>query len=351
MSNETKIGLLTVVAIALSVWGFKFIQGKNLLTSSNFYYIEYDHIDGLATSSPVSINGYPVGIVSNLTLQTDKQNSILVELDINNGVNIPKNAVAKIVSIGLLGGKGIVLEFPNPCQGTDCAPSGSLIKGRVAGMFESMIGKELDVNTYVEDFKGTAKSLVDSLLSPDKQIGKSLGDLEVILNNLKRTTFKLDKLMDNSSGQLSGILSNANSISNNLKNSNAEINNIIKNASDFTNQLKTTDLNTTLTKANGAIDEATNAISGLKSTVSSASTTMENADAALNEMKALITKLNSSDGTLGKLIEDDGLYIELNKTLQSIDKLANDLKDHPYRYVPLKSKRKVEKYDKQLDEK
>jgi len=63
-SNETKIGLLVIISLALMIWGYKFIKGKNILTSSSILYAQYDEVDQLATSTPVTIQGFQVGIVN-----------------------------------------------------------------------------------------------------------------------------------------------------------------------------------------------------------------------------------------------------------------------------------------------
>ena len=72
MSNETKIGLLAIIAIALSIWGYKFVRGKNILVKSNIYFVEYTDVDQLKTSSPVLINGFQVGVVADIYLKPDK---------------------------------------------------------------------------------------------------------------------------------------------------------------------------------------------------------------------------------------------------------------------------------------
>ena len=49
MSRETRIGILSVLVIAASIWGYKFIKGQNILSSQQFFYIEYDDVGTNAT--------------------------------------------------------------------------------------------------------------------------------------------------------------------------------------------------------------------------------------------------------------------------------------------------------------
>jgi len=108
-SHETKIGLLVIIATALAIWGFKFIKGKNILSSSTLLYVEYDEIDRLATSTPVTIQGYQVGIVADIKFKNVNNKQIVeVMLDVDSGIKIPKNATASIVATGIMGGKAVV---------------------------------------------------------------------------------------------------------------------------------------------------------------------------------------------------------------------------------------------------
>ena len=54
MSNEFKIGLMAIVCIAITFWGYNFLRGRNVLKASNSYYVRYDDIDQLAVSSPMA---------------------------------------------------------------------------------------------------------------------------------------------------------------------------------------------------------------------------------------------------------------------------------------------------------
>ncbi|RZM15544.1 MAG: MCE family protein, partial [Pedobacter sp.] len=95
ISNETKVGVLAVFAIALLVLGFNFLKGKKIFTTSTTLYANYGNIQGLQKSNPVFINGLQVGSVYDI--RTDKNmKNILVELTITKDVYIPSNSLAII---------------------------------------------------------------------------------------------------------------------------------------------------------------------------------------------------------------------------------------------------------------
>jgi phospholipid/cholesterol/gamma-HCH transport system substrate-binding protein len=103
ISNEFKIGLMAIVVIILSVWGYKFLRGKNLLNPTNNYFVRYDNIDQLAVTSAVLIRGMNVGTVSAVELDDD-MTTIIATIDIKRGIRIPADAEEVIVSTGLMGG-------------------------------------------------------------------------------------------------------------------------------------------------------------------------------------------------------------------------------------------------------
>ncbi len=336
-SYETRIGILTVVSIVMLIWGYKFIKGKNILSSSTLLYVEYDDIDGLSISEPVKYRGFQIGVVGDITRNNEKDN-LLVTLDVAKDEPIPKNAVANIVTTGFMGGHAIELTFPKPCTGGDCANSGDYIEGRTKRMLASMVGTPDEVGVYIDEFKNNIGDIVDTLQNKlggeDGQASQTMNDINTILNNLKNTTSRLDAMMARSGGKIEGMLANMESITANLEASNADIKNIISNANAMTNDLKNANLGTTVTKANTAMDGATDAIASLK-------TTLASADGMVQKLNGLIDQVKSDDNTLGMLMNDKAIYDDLDATLKNMNFLLQDLRLHPERYRRILSKKKM----------
>ncbi len=336
-SNETKIGLLVIIATALMIWGFKFIKGKNILSSSKLLYVEYEEIDRLATSTPVTIQGFQVGIVSKIYFKnTNGKQMVEVELDIDKGIKIPKNAAASIVSTGLMGGKAVTIEFDRPCEGADCAQSGDKLQGRFKSVLSSMMSTE-DLDGYMGQVKNNVGPIVDTLKSKFESSGEgqqTMADVQEIIANLKSATSSLDRLMRNSSGKIDGLLANLESITGTINSSQTDIKGIISNANAFSSKINSLDLNQTLSKANSALDATPELMEKLKSTLSEA-------DKAAQELTGLMTKVSSGEGTVGKLLSDDQLYTDLEKAMQNLDLLLEDFRLHPERYRRILSKKKM----------
>ena len=330
MSNELKIGFLAIVIIALSIWGFNFIMGKNMLSRSNTINVEYEQIDQMKEAAPVLINGYQVGVVRRIKLNPENMRSILVQLELDKEIKIPKTAKALIASDGVMGGKMINLEFDEPCSGDDCAKSGDFIEGKTLGLLESMLGESM-TNTLTNDFKGTAVAVVDTFSSkltnpdPNSSLGKAMADLEVIIGNLKSTTGSLDNMLATSGAKLGQVMDDLAVISGALEKNNSKIISMLDNANTFTSKLNKLELEETLSSANGSMKQ-------LESTLSSTEKTMK-------EVESLFGKMKEGDGTVGKLLNDDKLYDNLKELSKSLTLLTSDMRIHPERYRRILAKK------------
>lgn len=340
LTNEVKVALLAIVAIALSYWGYKFILGKNVLKDSNIYYVEYQDVDLMKTSSPVTIGGVQIGFVSEIKPLLDRK-MVRVTLDLNEEIEIPKNTVAVIKATGFMGGKAVLLEYDQPCSGDDCAESGDYLQGVTQGMLSSMLSREeLDeyLTTVEQSLGAIADTLNEHLLSEDAEgpLPNSLRNLEATLANLEQTSGQLNSILYRSADDITGTMDNLNSISANLQASNEKIASIIDNTDKVSGDLADMELQETLAE----VDQ----------TIAQLRSTLNKADQAFVGINGIVGGLEAGEGTLGKLLKDGTLYEELTRLSSGVDSLADDFQDRPYRYMPLKSRRKVKRYDRK-DEK
>ncbi|MBP6094693.1 MAG: MCE family protein, partial [Cytophagaceae bacterium] len=82
-SNELKVGFLALLAFLILYFGFNFLKGNDVFSSSNIYYVTYDNVDGLTSSNQVLLNGIEVGKVKKVELLPENGNKIKVTLRIN----------------------------------------------------------------------------------------------------------------------------------------------------------------------------------------------------------------------------------------------------------------------------
>ena len=137
ISNETKIGSLTAIAIVLLVLGFNFLRGKTFFGKSNNLFAKYTNVQGLATSNPVVINGLQVGTVYSIT--TDKNmKEILVNMTMTKDVNIPVNSIA-IIKPSLLGITSVEIKLGD--AQTYVLKNGYIATEATAGIFNDVLSK------------------------------------------------------------------------------------------------------------------------------------------------------------------------------------------------------------------
>src|SRR5471030_1971648 len=105
ITNETKIGALTAIAIAMLILGYSFLRGDDLFSGTNKFYAVYSSVDGLTVSKPVLVNGFQIGRISKMKLLNDGHT--IVEFSVERQYKVPSNTFAKLVSTDLLGTKAI----------------------------------------------------------------------------------------------------------------------------------------------------------------------------------------------------------------------------------------------------
>ncbi len=335
-SNETKIGILAIVSIAILIWGFTYLKGRNILTTSTLIYVEYPKVDMLSVSSPVLINGFRVGVVADMYLKPENMRTIVVVLDINRGVNIPKSTVAEIISTDITGGKGIRLQFDNPCTGADCAVTGDYFIGRVRGLLGSMVPKD-ELSSYLDLVSGTLGEVWDTL--GNKMSDPNSRGLGESIRNFNELTANLNSLIEGSAKSIEMTMAHLSSILGKIDKDNEKIGIFLTNIAAFSEELGKLEMEKTMSKVNGTMVSADSAMIAFKET-------LKTADNALANISALIEGIKEGEGTIGKLFTNDSLYYNLNNTSQQLEILLKDFEEKPYRYMPFKGRNKVNRYDK-----
>ena len=302
ITNETKVGVLAAVAIVILIVGYSFLKGNDVFSKEIEFYAKYDRVDGLAVSKPVLVNGYQIGRVSNLTLLPNGQ--ILAQFKVNPQYAIPNNTIAALESTDLLGGKAIVFELGGSKQ---FAQSGDTLNANIEkNLIEQVEPVQKKAQQIIARLDSVLTS-VNSTLSPEFQrnFERSFTSIAKTLETLEGTTRKVDGLVGTESSKIAGILSNLESISANFKNNNEKITSIMNNFDKISNEVAKANFAQTISEANKAVADLQN----------------------------IINKVNTGNGSLSQLINDPGMYNNLNNAAGNLDKLMLDLKANPKRYV------------------
>ncbi len=300
ISNETKVGALTAVAITVLILGFNYLKGKNITERSNTIYAVFPSVEGLVSSSAVFINGFQVGRVSDLEAKDKNLSGIIVTINLKNSINIPDNSYASIEKT-LLGSTSIKVTLGNSSK---YISDGDTLLVKVTP-------------DLIADFKSTLNPAVDNinktLISLDAVIQKlnSIIDpsvkhnLQSMIANLNASSQSLVNLLNNQNGALAKSLNHVESITGNLAKNNGKIDSTLSNVQRASSNLAEVKIGET--------------IDAMKKT--------------LSQLENTIARMNSEKGTLGALLNDRKLYDEIRETNRSLTTLLDDFKTHPKRYV------------------
>ena len=337
ISKEARIGILATLAIIAVIWGYKFLKGEAIFDRSLTVNAQFDDVAQITKSSIVYFHGVAVGTVKDIVFRgpLGVQPTLIINIKQNPG--IPKNAVAQLFSNGVLAGKAVNLRFDKLCSGADCAQNQDYIRGETLGALESMLGKPAELDPYVNKLTNGLISVYDTLKAdirdPDNEMGKSLRDIQATIISLRKTTAALDQMMTASSSSLNATMTNVSSITGNLKANNERISSLLTNVNDVTTKANTLNF----AKMNDVTDGVNKNLEQLK-------TTLQETQNTVKGINSTLAKVQNGDGTVGQLVTNDSVYINLNSTLLHTNALMQDIRLNPKRYINLNPFRKYKNY-------
>ncbi len=297
MSKEFKTGIVAVIIIGVFIWGFNFLKGQNLFEgNSRHFLIEYNNIQGLNKASIVTINGLQVGKVIDIRFNDDpdKKGRLIVEISLDNDFQFSKNSIAKIYSASLLGGQSLAII---PSYEGDMAVSGDYLKGEVESDIFSTVGEKLNpLQAKLENVIVSADSLfqgVNQVLNKKtrESLNRSVRGLEYTISDFRKTLKSVNQLLDSSKTSIDGTLKNAEQLT--------------ANASKISDTLLNANIGATIKKM----------------------------ELTLSNVNSLMDSLKIGKGTLGKLMTDDQLYMNLTNASKEMEELLREMKLNPKRFV------------------
>ena len=301
MKREVKVGIVSIVVVFILILGINYLKGTNIFKNNITFYALYQNIDGLQIGAPVTVSGFKVGSVTDIDMLTESNNNLLVTINIEKELDVPKESILKIVNQDLMGTKGVNLIFSSS---SDNASSGDTLSSSL----ESSLQEE--VNAQILPFKRKAEELIVSIdsvmmivtavLNKDarKDLSKSIESLGETFSLMSSSMKKVDGIIDANEEKISNIIFNMESILSNIEESNSNVNSILSNMSLISDSLSNSNLTS-----------------------------------LVNNFNTLMTQINSKEGSAGLLFNDDKLYTNLEKTTKELSELIKDIKDNPKRYI------------------
>ncbi len=284
---------MSVIAIALLIFGYNFLKGKNLLENSRTFYAVYEQVEGLTSSSPVTISGFQIGTVTDIDILPDAR--LIVTLNLNNDYPFSKSSVAEIYGGGFIGGKSVAI-VPN-LDDKSVAQSGDTLQSQIAEGLLELVNKQLSpLQSKIESAVRNIDTLVTSFNyvldeNSKMKLVESIDNFNVSMNNLSAISAKANTLLNDNSENINKSLDNF-----------AQTTSKLNKLADSLNQIEfgkiVKDLETTLVA-----------------------------------FKSISEKVESGEGNIGKLLHDEALYTNLENSTKQLEELLQDMKLNPKRYV------------------
>jgi len=281
-TKELIIGLSTFAALICFIWGYNFLKGKNVFTQKRDYYAFYDHVHGLEVGRPVTINGFKIGQVTDITFDASFRGKLLVDFHISEPMEFSSDSKVQIYDMDIMGAKGVELIIGSNAE---LAIPGDTLVGEIKISLTEQVTKQ-----FVPIKDGTEKliSVLDSTL-------KSI----TLLTN------KASELIEANHTSITNAAGNIDTLAEALNNQRKDFEIVISNLKKFSSDLVDSDVDQTVKQV------------GL---------TMKNFDNILQEIQL-------GEGSLGKLVKDAELYTGMTKSMTQLEALLKDMREHPKRYV------------------
>ena len=296
--REAKVGLLGLIGIVILYFGFSYLKGSDLFSTTQTYKVYYKDVLGLEVSNPITYSGVVVGRVLGMKPDYEKDR-VEVTLAIKKEVKLTNNTSVMLADDGLIGGKLLKLKI----QPGEKAKGGQEFKGEIESGLMQMMQSKLDPTLKNVD------SLTVTLTKVVGEFAQTGQALKVLLASATTSTAGVNGIIANNSKNLSAITGNAAVLTQNLntltKSLDAQLKPILEKTGTFTDSLSQVKLGSTVNSLN----------------------------ATIKDLQGVVNGINEGKGTLGKLAGNDSLYVNLDKTAASLNMLLSDMKSNPRRYV------------------
>ena len=283
-----KVGIVAIISLFLLYFGLNFLKGIDIFSSVNNYFGTCEEIGGLVPSAPVYIKGYKVGQVDEVKYDFTKTPAFTVTVSVSADIQLPKGTEMQLFDDGLMGGKAVQFILPQQASFTNTHQDKDTLPTVVAGgLIDLLAGDMLPKITSAVNHIDSLSISLNTLINGE-EIQQTLNSLKNTTNDLAHSSAQLKSLMQN---KLPSLVDN--------------VDVVVRDLSTVTSNLTKTDL----------------------------AKTLHTVDSVMNNLHTLTAQINNPNGTLGLLMNDKQLYLNLSNTANSADKLLIDLKEHPKRYV------------------
>jgi phospholipid/cholesterol/gamma-HCH transport system substrate-binding protein len=296
--NDVKIGIFALVIAGVIYWGINFLKGRDFFSRNITYYTTSEEIGDLSDAASVFIKGVRVGTVSRISYNPAVSSDVVIKMNVSPNYRIPRDTRAVLFTNGIMGGRAIRLDIG---ESMEFLHGGDTLASAVDLGLLDMSGKEVEqlkskVNELADNFNATLLSLNRLFEENNDNIASTIRNLNALSRSLNNTL---------GGETVKGTIDNIHALSRSLKRDAAGFGRVIDNVERLTDSLTRAGLPRLASKL----------------------------DASATRVNSLLDKVNSGDGTAGRLINDRALYDSLTRATADLSELLQDIKKNPKRYV------------------
>ena len=301
MKTEFKVGLFGLLVLVILFFGIKFLKGSDIFQKENVYYATYNDVSGMLVSSNVFINGLRVGYVKEITTTNERADNFVVAFTVRSDIKIPEDSKILLFSSDLLGSKALKLQLGNSSK---IINDGDTIKSdKELGMLDNLGASISPMMNNLDSILSSLNNILN--IQNQNSLRNTIANIETTTARLGNITTNLDNLMSSEKTKLAKIIENTESITSNLKDNNQKLTNIIQNVDNIVDSAAKANIGTTLIETGKSIEK-------------------------LNTVLSVIEK---GKGNVGLLINDEELYKSLDNSAKNLNKLIEDIKENPKKYI------------------
>ena len=292
--NEVKIGLAVVLATVVFYAGIRYFRDLPIWGQATIYHTELPNSKGLVAGNVVAVNGVAVGSVTSVKLiSTGAQ----VTFSVHDDVALTEGTTASSGGFGIVSSVQLNLVLGPP--DALIYPPGSLIPASTdSDIFSDLANRAPGVIDRVDTFLSGSNNAIGAatelLTNPEGQMKQTLASIET-------SARALESVLLSEQGSLQATLE--------------EIGHLSETLEVF------------------AQDSLGSVTTDAKRVLSQLSTNLILLENSLMELNALLTSINTGQGTLGKLAHDDSLYVELLGSTAALKKILEEFEANPKKYL------------------
>ena len=300
ISREIKTAILAISAIALFLLGYNYLKGEDIFSNYNTYYTEFEY-NAVETSTAVTIKGFRVGRVEQVQFDTDTD-KVKVKFKVSSDYKFPKTSLVRLYEVGPMAGNALAIIQVGDGP---IAESGDFLQSEIKkGMVRDLQDKFTVTQTELTSTLKTADTLLNNLNtlatdSSEKGLKSAIAELNQTLRSFNKLSKTLDGFIKEDNSKLNQTLTN--------------LNETISGFKKVSDDLSKTQLNETVAKL----------------------------DKTLDNLSGVLNGINQGKGTMGKLMQDEALYNNLENATKELESLLKDIKLHPKRYFRILSKKEI----------